>query len=165
MLSLFRNKKKQKSIVENDSQNRIAKNIVFKCIRLQQRWAVFMQRHTERLSAKWKIITLSLFCLCAGGFSLLLIARSLMSDHTATFRVTQGKSWQHIGKSGEEKTNATAIVTKKEYEKIQRFRKYMDSLAISPSGKKSYDSILINRPGLMDSIILIENIYLSQTKE
>ncbi len=165
MLSLFRNKKKQKAILENTAQDRIAKNVVGKLLRLQERWAAFMYRHTERLSVKWKLIVLFFFCLCYGGLSILFIARSLMNNRATSFYVTQGKIPQHIGKSGDEKTKVITIVTKEEYVKIQHFRKYMDSLAKSPSGKKLYDVILINRPGLMDSIILIENIYQSQNKK
>lgn len=165
MLSLFRNKKKQKAVLENTAQDRIAKNVVGKLLRLQQRWATFMERHTERLSVKWKLIVLFFFCLCSGGLSILFIARSLMNNHATSFHVTQVKIPQHIGKSGDEKTKAVTVVTKEEYDKIQHFRKYMDSLARSPSGKKLYDNILTARPGLMDSIILIENIYQSQNKK
>lgn len=165
MLSLFRNKKKQKAVIENTAQDKMAKNVVEKLFRLQQRWAAFMARHTERLSVKWKVIVLFFFCLCFGGLSILFIARSLVNNNAVSFHVTQVKTPQHIGKAGDEKTKAISIVTKEEFEKIKRFRKYMDSLVRSPSGKKSYDSILINRPGLMDSIILIENIYQSQTKK
>ena len=89
----------------------------------------------------------------------------MMDNHAILFHVIQVKSPRHIGKSGDEKTKATVIITKEEYDKIQRFRKYMDSLPRSLSGKKLYESILINRPRLMDSIILIENIYQSQTKK
>ena len=159
------NKKKQKAVLENTAQDRIAKNVVGKLLRLQQRWAAFMEHYTERLSVKWKLIVLFFFCLCSGGLSILFIARSLMNNHTTSFHVTQGKIPQHIGKSGDEKTKAITIVTKEEYDKMQHFRKYMDSLARSPSGKKLYDVILINRPGLMDSIILIENIYQTQNKK
>lgn len=165
MLSLFRNKKKQKAVLENTAQDRIAKNVVGKLLRLQQRWAAFMERYTERLSVKWKLIVLFFFCLCSGGLSILFIARSLMNNQATSFHVTQGKMPQHIGKSGDEKNKAVTIVTKEEYNKIQHFRKYMDSLARSPSGKKLYDIILTDRPGLMDSIILIENIYQSQNKK
>jgi len=35
----------------------------------------------------------------------------------------------------------------------------MDSLARSPSGKILYDSIISQRPGLMDSVRFIENYY------
>ena len=165
MLSLFSNKKKQKAVLENTAQDRIAKNVVGKLLRLQQRWAAFMEHYTERLSVKWKLIVLFFFCLCSGGLSILFIARSLMNNHTTSFHVTQGKIPQHIGKSGDEKSKAVTIVTKEEYDKIQHFRKYMDSHARSPSGKKLYDNILIDRPGLMDSIILIENIYQTQNKK
>ncbi len=165
MLSLFRNKKKQKVVFENTAQDRIAKNVVGKLLRLQHRWAEFMEHYTERLSVTWKLIVLFFFCLCSGGLSILFIARSLVNNQATSFHVTQGKIPQHIGKSGDEKTKAITIVTKEEYDKIQHFRKYMDSLARSPSGKKLYDNIVIDRPGLMDSIILIENIYQSQNKK
>lgn len=165
MLSLFRNKKKQKAVLENTAQDRIAKNVVGKMLQLQQRWATFMERHTERLSAKCKLIVLFFFCLCFGGFSIFFIARSLLNNHTTSFHVSQGKIPQHFGKTGYEKTKGVTIVTEEEYDKIQHFRKYMDSLARNPSGKKLYDNILTDRPGLMDSIILIGNIYQSQNKK
>ncbi len=165
MFSLFRNKEKQKRAFDNDARDSIAKIIVVNCISLQQRWAAYMQRHSERLPGKWKVIMLSFFCLSAGGLNLLLIAKSLLSDETVSFPVTHVKAALHITKSEDIKTKAIAIVTKEEYEKIQRFRHYMDSLSKNPSGKKRYDNILIDRPGLMDSLFLIENIYQSQTKK
>lgn len=165
MLLLFRKKKKEKIIVENNAQDKIAKNIVGNFLRLQQRWAALMQCHTERLSVKWKVIVLFLFCLCSGGLSILFIARSFINNHATSFHVIQGKIPQHIGKSGDEKIKAVTIVTKEEYDKIQHFRKYMDSLARSSSSKKVYDNILIDRPGLMDSIILLKNLYQFQNKK
>lgn len=165
MLSLFRNKKKQKAVIENVVQDRIAIKVVGKLLQLQERWAAFMQCHTERLSVKWKVIALFFFCLCSGGLSILFVARSLINNHATSFHVIQGKIPQHIGKSGDEKIKAVSIVAKEEYDKIHHFRKYMDSLARSPTGIKVYDNILIDRPGLMDSIILLENLYQSQNKK
>ncbi len=60
------------------------------------------------------------------------------------------------------KKNEAVTISEGENEKMQNFRNHMDSLAKTPSGKKMYDAILIDRPGLMDSVILIENIYQSQ---
>jgi hypothetical protein len=165
MFSLFRNKEKQKRAFDNDARDSIAKIIVVNCISLQQRWAAYMQRHSERLPGKWKFIMLSFFCLSAGGCSLLLIAGSLLTNRAVSFPVTQVKRSLHIAQSGDEKTKAITIVTKEEYEKIHRFRHYMDSLSKNPAGEKCHDNILIDRPGLMDSVILIENIYQSQTKK
>jgi hypothetical protein len=165
MLSLFRKKKTKSAVKENVAQERLANNIVYTCIRLQQRWANFMQRYTERLSHNGKLIALSLFCLIAGSLSVYLIANSIMSRKASSFTVTPLKKPPYTNKSGDENTKALEIVSKAEYEKIQRFRYYMDSLVRSPSGKNLYDSILINRPGLMDSILFLENIYQSQNKK
>lgn len=165
MFSLFKYKEKQKHAFESDARDRIAKNIVVKCIGAQQRWAAYMQRYTERLPGKWKVIVLSFFCLSAGGFNLLIITRSLLENDAISFPVTHFKAGLYLAKSGDKKTKAVAIVTKEEYEKIQHFRHYMDSLSKNPANKKRYDNILIDRPGLMDSLILIENIYQLQTKK
>lgn len=161
MLSLFRKRKTQTSVKENPAQERFANSIVSACIRFQQRWADFMQFHTERLSRKGKLIILSLFCVIAGSLSVYLIWSSVMS-RKASFTVIHLKKSPYAVKSGDENTKTLVIVSKAEYEKIQRFRFYMDSLARSPSGKLLHDSILSQRPGLMDSILLIEKIYQSQ---
>ncbi len=162
MLSLFRKNKKQKAVIENTAQDRMAKNIVGKLLRFQQRWAAFMQCHTERLSVKWKVIILFLFCLYSGWLSILFIADSLSNTAAVSIHVIQVKTPQHIGKCVDEKNSAITIVSEGENEKMRDFQNYMDSLARSPSGKTIYDDILIDRPGLMDSVILIENIYQSQ---
>ncbi len=163
MLPIFSNKKKEKTASQNGNQDRIANSIVITCICLQQRCAAFMQRYAERLSTKWKAIILSVFCLCTGGFSFFLIARSLISNNQIRFNVIQFKP-PHLLKAGDELNKPPAIITKEEFKKIEHFKKYTDSLAGSSAGKKLYDSILISRPGLIDSIILLENIYQSQIK-
>lgn len=165
MLSIFRKKKRHGAVKENVAQEKLANSIVSACIRLQQRWANFMQRYTERLSRNGKLIALSLFCLIAGSLSIYFIANSLISRRASSFTVTPVAKSPYADKSGDENTKSLEIISKAEYEKIQRFRYYMDSLARSPSGKMLYDSILLNRPGLMDSILLLEKIYLSQNKK
>lgn len=165
MLSLFRKRKAHGSLKENAAQERLANSIVSACIRFQQRWADFMQRHTERLSRNGKLIILSLFCLTAGSLSVYFIWSSVTSHKASSIPVIHLKKPPYALKSGDEDTKAWVIVSKAEYEKIQRFRFYMDSLARSPSGKHIYDSILSRRPGLMDSIFFIENIYQSQNKK
>lgn len=133
MLSLFKNKKKEKPVVETNNRDRIAKAIVVKCIFLQQLWAAFMQHHSQRLSSKWKVIILTLFCLCAGGSSLFLIAKSLTGSHAFSFRITQIKN-SLFQKGGDQKVRIYEKITEEQYDKIERFRRYMDSLSRSPSG-------------------------------
>lgn len=165
MLSLFRKRKTQSSVKENAAQERLANNIVSACIRFQQRWADFMQHHTERLSRNGKLIILSLFCLTAGSLSVYFIVSSVMSRKASSITVIHFKQPPYAVKSGDENTKALVIVSEAEYTKILRFKLYMDSLARSPSGKELYESILSERPGLMDSVLLIEKIYQSQNKK
>lgn len=165
MFSLLIKKKLKDTSNRNAGQERVANCIESVCIRLQQRWAHFMQRQTERLSPSEKLIILSLFCLTTASLSLYLIASSVSGRREYSFTVTHLKRSPFAGMSGNENIKAIGIVTKAEYEKIHRFGIYMDSLARSTSGKKHYDSILTKSPGLMDSVILVENIYQSQIKK
>jgi len=134
MLVIFNKKKNPGSIKENAAQERLANSIVSACMRFQQGWADFMQRYTERLSRNAKLIVLSLFCLTAVSLSVYLIASSVMSRKASSFTVIHLKKSPYAVKSGDENTKALVIVSNDEYEKIQRFRFYMDSLARSPSG-------------------------------
>lgn len=61
--------------------------------------------------------------------------------------------------TGEIEPDNRFVLPSGEYERIHRFRLYMDSLSANPSGKKAYDSILLYRPGLMDSVLFIEKHY------
>lgn len=58
-----------------------------------------------------------------------------------------------------------AAVTAAEYLKIKRFIHYMDSLSQNQQGKKVADSILASRPGLKDSVALIEKLYQLQSSK
>jgi len=60
----------------------------------------------------------------------------------------------------EEKKETTTLLTAEVYQRLQLFRKYMDSL--HKNSKWIYDSILLARPGMMDSVAILEKMYLSQ---
>lgn len=159
MFLSFRHKRPQKQDTENNAQDRIANSIVHKCIKVQERCATYMQHQTERLSGKIKKLLLVMFFLSSSGYSLFLIVESLKSHKGKSFSVTTIKVPEHMDKAGDENTKARVIVSEAEYERIHRFQFQMDSLAKSPSGKRFYDSILFRRPGLMDSIMIIEEMY------
>ncbi|MEO7983262.1 MAG: hypothetical protein ABI688_04190 [Bacteroidota bacterium] len=164
MLSLFKKKKPPTSTGVNSDQDRVAKNIVERCIRLQERWATYMQKQTERLSGNGKIIVLSLFCLVAGSLSIYLMAVSLMRYPAVSIKISHIKAPLYSARSFDHDTKSSIIITREEYQRIEYFRHYMDSLATSSYGKLIYDSILKQRPGLLDSVAFIENIYQLQTK-
>ncbi len=162
MFLSFRHKAKQKQHAENDVQDRIANSMVHKCIRAQERCATYMQHQTEKLSSRIKKLLLVMFFLSSGGYSLYLIAESLKSHKGKFFSVTPIKVPEYMDKAGDENTKAPVIVSKDEYERIHRFKLFMDSLAKNSSGKRLYDSILFSRPGLMDSLMMIQEMYKSK---
>ena len=164
MLSLFRKTNGRKQDTEKGSGENLAGNLPMRVIRLQERCATFMQKQTERLSFKGKLMLLALFCLLSGSLSIYLFTRSLMGHHPASISVSNIKAPLYGGKPGDENARSSLTITKQEYERIKYFRQYMDSLALSPSGKPLYDSIQRDRPGLIDSIALVEKFYQSQIK-
>lgn len=154
-----------KSFPKDQNPGNAPNSIIASCIRFLTEWAVWMQRTSRRLSLKTKIVMLLLFCLLAGSFSIYLIADSLLGRQAnRTVKITPIKHPGYAKLSGNERTEASIVIDQREYQKIHRFRLYIDSLANTASGKRIRDSIFKQRPGLMDSIEFIENIYQSQNK-
>jgi hypothetical protein len=165
MLSLFTNRKKQKAGLQQAMEDKFLKPIVHDCLKWQSTWAEWMQKKAEKLSGKGKLMVLLVFVLLAGGYSIYLIGRSFSENQTPSFSIISIKRPANIQETGDELKHTNAILSKSEYERIHQFRQYMDSLVVSASGKTLHDSIVALRPGLMDSIQVIENMYQSQIKK
>jgi hypothetical protein len=161
----FNNKKKQKAAGSNEAQERIAERIVRSCIRWQTKWAAWMQRKAECLSDKGKVRVLLLFCLLAGGYSSYLAIGSFSGNQAVPFPVSFLKQPGHIQQFGDESPRASPIISKEEYQRVRQFRQYLDSFAQTAVGKNLHDSMLASRPGFMDSVIHLENLYRSQIKK
>jgi hypothetical protein len=159
MFLLFRNKGRKEQQSSNGFADKVAAGIVTKCIRVQSKWAHYMQRRTEGLSQKAKKWCLTLFCLFSVGCSLYLIIESFTGTSKQNLGVASINVPTHSAQTGDEATRSFLLITKKEVEKIERFRHYLDSLRRSASGVKIRDSLLSVRPGLMDSIRVIEKLY------
>ncbi|MBS1780978.1 MAG: hypothetical protein JST70_16760 [Bacteroidetes bacterium] len=125
---------------------------------LQTKWAKWMTKRTQRFSRKtWKLL-LALFVLTAGGYSIYLAIDAFISKGSKSIAVTPIRTPAHINETGDVAAAASPI-TDTGYSRIKNFRAYMDSLARSHSGKPVYDSIMMHRPGLSDSVQSIENYY------
>jgi len=125
--------------------------------RVQYGWATWMARRTAGFSRrKWQVL-LVLFMSGFGGYSLYLTVDGLTGKGESIFSITPIKKPRHATETGER--NDSPQVSEAEYRRIRRFRLYMDSLARSPAGKAEYDSIIAQRPGLMDSVRFIEKYY------
>lgn len=155
-------RKRNKEQKENKLQDKVAGKIAGLGIRLQTKFANGMNALFAGISLKNAKIILLLFCFCAGSFSIYLVANAIFSSDKKqpSFKVDQVNVPKHFDKTGSEIIPDENYVDEETYHQIQGFKQYMDSLKINKS--KLYDSIMIARPGLMDSILMLEHIYNSQ---
>ncbi|MBN9349269.1 MAG: hypothetical protein J0H55_01170 [Chitinophagaceae bacterium] len=131
---------------------------------LQTGWAKWMVKRTQKFSRRTWIMLLILFVLSTSAYSIYLAVSAITEKDGILITVTPIKKPRYTTETGETDKEA-AEVSEAQYRRIKRFRVYMDSLARSPSGKILYDSINSHRPGLMDSLQLIEQLYQRKIKK
>ena len=159
-------RKNKKGIEFNYSKvrDKVAKGIAGFLLSIQNRFASFMSAITNNLNKKAKQVYLAIFCLVFGGLSLYAFIEAFQNSERAvnSIKPAQISMPKYYDRTGTETEGLT--VSDKEINRINRFKKYMDSLSHSVKGRGVYDSILKARPGLMDSIKIIEQLYYSQSK-
>ena len=133
-------------------------------LRLQYKCAHWLERKTAYLSRKSWITILFCFTVFTSGCSIYLIVNSLSGNTTKNITITPITKPTNAVPFEEKSIQLNMAINTTEFEKIVRFRRYMDSLGRIPTGKKLYDSILHYRPGLLDSITIVEQYYHSQFK-
>ncbi|MCC9073493.1 hypothetical protein LNQ49_18105 [Flavobacterium sp. F-65] len=133
-------------------------------LRLQHKCAQWLERKTAHFSRLNWIVILFSFIVLTGGCSIYLIASSFSGNTTKNITVIPITKPTNSVSLKEKDIELKTIISKKEFEKIIHFRRYMDSLGRSPTGKKTHDSIVQYRQGLMDSLSILENYYYSHFK-
>jgi len=161
-------KKKDKATVDEERaklSDNVAGKIAGAGIKVQKIFADKMNKIFMNTGNKKLKMMLIVFCITAGGYSIYLLINAIISPDKKqeSFKIDQVKTPQHFSKSGEESILPDAYVDEQTYNKIQGFKKYMDSL--HQNQKSEYDSILQARPGLMDSVQMLEEIYYSQKQK
>ena len=116
-------------------------------------------------SKKMKVILIA-FCLLGGGFSLYLVGVAVLKTdrEQPAFKIDPVSVTKHYDRSGNEQLRSDEYVDKETYQQLESFEQYMDSLQRTATGIKTRDSILQARPGLMDSIRMLKEIYNYQIK-
>lgn len=161
-------KKKKKEVQSDDKttvSDKVAGKIASVGIKVQQLFAENMNRIFMKTDFKRLKLILIVFSVCAGGYSIYLIVNSVFSPERKqkALEIQQMDIPKHFNKSGDETIMPEATIDEQTYLQIQDFRKYMDSLKLNRTNE--YDSILQARPGLMDSVQVLEQIYLSQKQK
>lgn len=159
----FKRDNKNKPIEPVNSKGNLLQKFDEANLRLQYKCAHWLERKTAHLSRKNCIVILFCFTAFTCGCSIYVIVHSFSQSATSTITITPITKPAAV-EAKDEILKRNLPISKTEFEKIIRFRKYMDSLGRSPTGKKVYDSIVQFRPGLLDSLTIIENYYYSHFK-
>ncbi|WP_163408133.1 hypothetical protein [Flavobacterium ajazii] len=154
----------QKSDVVERAKNNLWQKFEQANLRLQYKCAHWLERKTAHFSRLNWIVILLAFIVFTGGCSIYLIVKSFSGNPTENITVIPITKPANAIPLKEKPLELNEVISKTEFEKIASFRKYMDSLDRSPTGKKTYDSIVSERPGLLDSLTIIENYYYSHLK-
>jgi hypothetical protein len=157
MFSLFTHKNNQRHHKQNGQENKLAENIVYRCIKVQIKTSKFLQKKSEMLPLKVKRLIVIVFCLISFGSCIYVLTNSFYRHPEKLLSIARIEVSRQT-----ESINQKPSLSKEEFEKIQKFRSYLDSLIQSKPGKRIHDSIIAHRPGLIDSLSIVENLYQSQ---
>lgn len=157
-----RNSKKSDALAT--AKNNLWKKFDQANLRFQYKCANWLERKTAHFTRLNWIVILLCFTVFTTGCSIYLIVNSFSPKKNRNITVTPITKPTNLVPTKEKPLKLNTIISKTEFEKITSFRKYMDSLGRSPTGKKTHDSIVLNRPGLLDSLTIIENYYYAHLK-
>lgn len=133
--------------------DKAAKIVADAGIRVQRKFASVMNPILSRMSAKKIKLVLVLFCFLWGGISIYFISKAISGpdQKRAAAKPDQIVAPAPIDETGDDQ--AEPLIDQRTYEQVQAFKK-----------SDSYDSTIRARPGLGDTIKLLEEIYHSQIK-
>lgn len=119
------------------------------------RWAGYLNNKASGASRRSIKYILLVFCLYWGSASLYIMIRGLQKKE-ARVSVTAITIPKHILKI---QTTYADTITLQVFRRIETFKRWLDSLHRDGKGIVIYDSIIKKRPGLTDSLQMVENIY------
>lgn len=143
-----------------DRRDRLAVRIVTRMLEWQTKITGELNRKFSKFSVQRLKLFLIAFCMVSGGFSLYFIMSGILKNEKSisVFNIEQARipiridsNTQHI---------QPVVVDEATWQKIKSFKIYLDSL--KTNHVKEFDSLMLLRPGLVDSITMLEEMYYSQ---
>jgi hypothetical protein len=136
-----------------------AKKVADAFLNVQERFALFMNKKTKGCPTRMMKVWFLLVCTVFISLSVCCIVNAFgKKPASPPDIVTHMRMVPLIP----DQDKSVTIVSVAAYNRLQQFRKYMDSLRMCE--RVHYDSILLTRPGLLDTISILERIYLQQKK-
>lgn len=143
-------KRTRKEPKENLLQDKVAGKIAGGLIKVQNKFSDAMNKLVSKITRKTMKVWLGMFCLISGGLSIYFFVNAIVSKPKTSIKVDTIRIPKYFDKSGDEIMENP--VPDEMYQNIQEYKKYMDSLG---------EPI---RPSQLDSIKILEKIYLQQQK-
>lgn len=165
MRNKFKNGTTQDSAGKDRIKSKLLQQFEEANLRLQYKCAHWLERKTAHWSRRSWTLVLIVFTLGTSGYSIYVMVDSFSEPGASSVPITPIVKTTNAIQNSKAMDHLKVAVNKGEYEKTVRFRRYMDSLGRSPTGKKIKDSINQNRPGLLDSLTIVEKYYNSQFKK
>lgn len=158
-------KRNKNSEPGNAVSDKVARKIAGVGIVVQTKFAKGMNKIFTGMNAKRLKLSLIIFCIGCGGYSIYLLTDAIISpaSNQQTIKIEQAVVPKHFNKTGDEIIAAENMVDEETFHQIQQFKHYLDSLKQNKS--YLYDSILTARPYLMDTVLMLEQIYYSQKQK
>lgn len=155
-----RKHKKQESL---QWQEGIAYRILNGYRAIQTRWVKLMERIVGRLSLKAQKTGCILLMLGGAVYCTATIYNGIKNKQTYQIKVDAINQGKHLGETGEDSVmQKYHPLTYKDYQHMQHYMAYLDSLKKTETGRIVYDSIVRTHPGLLDSISILKKIYFDQ---
>ncbi|WP_214226620.1 hypothetical protein [Pedobacter sp. B4-66] len=145
--------KNKKTQSERDNvRNGLAERIALIILKVQGKWAIGMRNITSGLSTRSMKVYVILITLTMTGYAGLLVYSALNEADSPLLRIGSiHKPLIQTYKTEDENIKDTLMLLR-----LRKFHTYLDSLGMSASGRKTRDSLLKQRPGLLDSLNQLE---------
>lgn len=142
MLRPFYSKSQPKINEQNEqetAQTKLAIRLVQHGLKIQEKWANFLQYKTKGLSCRIKMVGLAFFCLLSGGYSIYLVTHNF-TRHSLKANLFTSIKYPLPGRQTKiENLPHAVVLSPEEFKKLQQLRLLQDSLSIKASGEKIQD--------------------------
>ncbi len=156
MFLLSKHKKDKQAESEDFVKNLFAKIN----LRLQV-FAEYLKLKANKFTNQRKRVILVVFIISSATESAYVIASSLFKPDKIPITIVPIRK----PKTGEESRRSKFTITPKEYKKITDYKRYLDSVNTAVVGKDVPDSRVLRRQGLIDTLRLLETIFINQQKQ
>jgi hypothetical protein len=128
-------------------------------------FAGYLQAKTNRLSTKGRAVIFFAFSILSASLATYQIISSLLKPAGTILIITPVSKPLYSTKTGEEGLRSKTSFSVKDYKKITDFESYLDNLNTSFLGRKARDNIFKNRNHLLDTLKLLETIFIKREKD